>query len=267
MTLSERGKGPRESFSLKRETPVSIPGRAHPPSILARILIAAYAVPYRRRVGTAGVVFHVLNRGVRKLRLFDRPGDYRAFLKVLGEAQERIPMTCLAYCLMPNHFHLVLLPIADTELSAFMAWVTATHSKRWHARRGTAGTGHVYQGRYKAFPVFRDTHFLRLCRYVERNALRAGLVARAEDWPWSSLAQRAGRPSPVSLADWPVTRPPDWSDLVQIDVDYETQELRQAVIRSSPYGPEDWRDQIASHLQLASSLAPVGRPRVRRSAT
>jgi putative transposase len=221
-------------------------------------------VPYRRRVGTAGVVFHVLNRGVRRLQLFDRPGDYRAFLKVFREAQARIPMKCLAYCLMPNHFHLVLWPGTDTELSAFMAWLTATHSKRWHAWRRTAGTGHVYQGRYKAFPVSSDTHFLRLCRYVERNALRAGLVARAENWPWSSLAQRAGRRSLISLAEWPVARPPDWSDLVQLDAVEETHELRHAVSRSAPYGPEDWRVQIASQLQLTSSLAPVGRPRNRK---
>lgn len=225
------------------------------------------AVPYRRRVGTAGLVFHVLNRGVRKLRLFDRPADYRAFLKVFREAQERIPIRCLAYCLMSNHFHLVLWPRTDTELSAFMAWLTTTHSKRWHAWRQTAGTGHVYQGRFKAFPVSGECHFLGLCRYVERNALRAGLVARAEDWPWSSLAQRAGRRSPVSLADWPVTRPPDWTQLVQLDAVDETQELRQAVMRSSPYGPEDWRVQIASQLQRASSLAPVGRPKSRKRET
>lgn len=212
----------------------------------------------------AGVVFHVLNRGVRRLRLFDQPGDYRAFLKVFGEAQERIPMRCLAYCLMPNHFHLVLWPRTDTEMPAFMAWLTATHSKRWHARRQTAGTGHVYQGRYKAFPVSSDVHLLRLCRYVERNALRAGLVARAEDWPWCSLAQRAGRRSTISLADWPVPRPADWSDLVQLDVAEETQDLRQAVSRSSPYGLEEWRVQVASQLQLVSSLAPVGRPRSRK---
>ena len=212
----------------------------------------------------AGVVFHVLNRGVRRLRLFDRPGDYRAFLEVFREAQQRIPIRCLAYCLMPNHFHLVLWPRTDTELSAFMAWLTTTHSKRWHAWRRTAGTGHVYQGRYKAFPVSGEFHFLRLCRYVERNALRAGLVARAEDWPWSSVAQRAGRRSPVALDEWPVTRPPDWTDLVQLDAAEETQELRQAVSRSSPYGPEDWRVQIASQLQLATSLAPVGRPRNRK---
>lgn len=180
---------------------------------------------------------------------------------MVREAQERIPVRCLAYCLMPNHFHLVLWPGTDTELAAFMAWLTTTHSKRWHAHGGTAGTGHVYQGRYRAFPVSGELHFLRLCRYVERNALRAGLVSRAEDWPWSSLAQRAGLLSPVSLAEWPVTRPSDWIDLVQLDAAEDTRELRQSVSRSSPYGPEEWRVRIASQLQLESSLTPVGRPR------
>ena len=247
---------------MKKETRVSI----HP-CALARILIATYAMPYRRRVGAAGVVFHVLNRGVRRLQLFDRPGDYRAFLKAFREAQARVPIRCLAYCLMPNHFHLVLWPRTDTELSTFMAWLTATHSKRWHAYRRTDGTGHVYQGRYKAFPVSSDAHFLRLCRYVERNPLRAGLVARAEDWPWSSLAQRAVRRDPISLAEWPIPRPADWGDLVQLDVIEETLELRHAVSRSAPYGPEDWRGQIAGQLQLASSLTPVGRPRKRKRET
>jgi putative transposase len=209
----------------------------------------------------AGVVFHVLNRGVRRLQLFDRPGDYQAFLQVFREAQERNPIRCLAYCLMPNHFHLVLWPGTDAELSAFMAWLTGTHSKRWHAWRQTAGVGYVYQGRYKAFPVSSDNHFLALCRYVERNALRAGLVARAEDWPWSSLAQRTQSLSTIPLTDWPIPRPPDWIDLVQLDAVHETNDLRQAVSRSSPYGPEAWRVQIAEELQRTSSLASIGRPR------
>ena len=208
-------------------------------------------MPYRRRIGMAGAVFHVLNRGVRKLQLFDQPADYRAFLKVFREAQERIPIRCLAYCLMPNHFHLVLWPGTTTELSKFMAWLTTTHSKRWHAWRQTVGTGHVYQGPYKAFPVTGELHFLQVCRYVERNALRAKLVARAEDWPWSSLAQRAGNDSPVALAEWPVTRPPDWSGLVQFDAVEETEELRAAVRRTSPYEPQ----------------APVGRRQRRKKET
>ena len=217
-------------------------------------------MPYRRTAGTAGLVFHVMNRGVRKLRLFKRPGDYRAFLQVVGEAQERIPLRCLSYCLMPNHFHLVLWPSTDTQLSTFMAWLTTTHSKRWHAWRQTTGTGHVYQGRYKSVPVSEDMHFLRLCRYVERNAARASLVERAEAWPWSSLAQRVGRGSPISLTEWPVDRPPDWIDLVQFEADADVNEVRQAIRRGSPFGPADWQEKIAARLQLDSSLSPVGRP-------
>ena len=212
----------------------------------------------------SGVVFHVLNRGVRRLALFDRSEDYDAFLNVFAEAQNRIPMRCLAYCLMPNHFHLVLWPQTDAELPAFMAWLTTTHSKRWHAFRKTAGTGHVYQGRYKAFPVATDTHFLRVCRYVERNPVRAKLVARVEDWRWSSLAQRNGQPSPISLTDWPVERPRDWNGLVQFDTgDQDPQVLRLSIRRGSPFGPKQWSEQIADQLRLLPP-AEIGRPDLRK---
>ena len=207
----------------------------------------------------AGTVFHVLNRGVRKLQLFDRPGDYRAVLKVLREGQERIPIRCLAYCVMPNHFHLVLWPLTDTELSSFMAWVTTTHSKRWHAWRRTAGNGHVYQGRFKAIPVSSDSHFLSVCRYVERNAVRAKLVERPELWPWCSLRQRLRQRSTIRLDDWPVARPEDWMALVQIEAEHETGDLREAISRSAPYGPEKWREHMASQLDLGPSLRSVGR--------
>ncbi len=204
----------------------------------------------------AGVVFHVLNRGVRRLPLFEQPSDYQAFLRVLREGQARIPIRCLSYCLMPNHFHLVLWPSTDTELSAFMAWVTTTHSKRWHAHRGTTGIGHVYQGRFKALPVSSDSHFLSLCRYVERNAARAQLVTRPEFWPWSSLAQRLHGGSVVELHEWPVERPPDWTTLVQIEAARETEELRHAVISSTPYGPDAWRDRFLQ--DRASDDSPAG---------
>ncbi len=106
-------------------------------------------------MGTGGLVFHVLNRGVRRMRLFDRDGDYRDFLEIFSAAQRRTPMRCLAYCLMPNHFHLVLWPRHDGDLSQFMFWLTTAHSKRWHGCHGTSGTGHVYQGRFKSLPVGR----------------------------------------------------------------------------------------------------------------
>ena len=206
------------------------------------------------------MVFHVINRGVRRLALFDRPGDYDAFLKLVADAQGRVPMRCLSYCVMPNHFHLVLWPQADGDLSRFMFWLTTTHSMRWHAWRGTSGTGHVYQGRFKAFPVHCDAYFLRLCRYVERNALRAGLVSHAESWSWSSLAQRSGSKLPVHLSDWPVERPADWLAVIQADPRSETDEVRRSVRRSTPYGPAEWQERIAAQLGLEKSLRPRGRP-------
>ena len=206
------------------------------------------------------MAFHVLNRGVRRMRLFDRARDYADFLEIFGEAQERTPMRCLAYCLMPNHFHLVVWPRQDGDLSAFMFWFTTKHAKRWHLVHGTAGTGAVYQNRFKAFPISADDHFLRVCRYVERNALRAGLVTSVEDWPWSSVAQRLGRWSPVRLEEWPVPRPPDWLEMLDREDSRETAEIRRAVRRSAPYGPELWRENLAPKLGLEKSLRPIGRP-------
>jgi len=131
-----------------------------------------------RRVDVGGLVYHALNRASVRATLFDGPADYRQFEEVLGEAVVRTPMRLLAYCVMPNHWHLVLWPERDGQLSRFMTWLTLTHTQRWHARRRSAGSGHLYQGRYKSFLVEADDHLLAVCRYVERNPLRARLVRR-----------------------------------------------------------------------------------------
>jgi len=152
------------------------------------------------RAALGGIVYHVLNRANARARIFHDDADYAAFLRIAAEAVQRVRMRLLAYCVMPNHWHLVLHPRADGDLSRFMGWLTLTHTQRWHAQRHSIGAGHLYQGRFKSFPVQKEVYFLRLCRYVERNALRAGLVQRAEDWPWSSLAaRRLSAPGP----DWP----------------------------------------------------------------
>ena len=195
------------------------------------------------------------------MQLFDRPGDYRDFLTFFSAAQQRTPMRCLAYCLMPNHFHFVLWPRQDGDLSAFMFWLTTKHSKRWHVAHATSGTGAVYQGRFKSFPISANDHFLRVCRYVERNALRAGLVARAQDWPWSSLAQRLDHGAAVRLAEWPVPRPDGWNDLVNSENPQETHEIRLSVRRNAPYGSELWAELLAPRLGIRQSLRPLGRPR------
>ena len=110
-------------------------------------------------------------------------------------ALEKHPIRLLAFCLMPNHWHMVLWPEQDDQLTAFLRWLTHTHTQRWHAHHHTAGTGHLYQGRFKSFPIEQDDHLLTVLRYAERNPLRAGLVSRAERWRWSSLGH-AYRQSP-----------------------------------------------------------------------
>src|SRR5436189_3540964 len=128
------------------------------------------------RIAPGGFVYHVLNRSVARLPLFETDDDYRAFLRVLAEAQTRHPTRLLGYCLMPNHWHLVLWPRADGDLSRFMHWLTMTHTQRWRHHRRLVGLGPLYQGRFKSFPVQTDAHLLVLLRYVERNPLRANLV-------------------------------------------------------------------------------------------
>ncbi len=132
----------------------------------------------------------MLNRANARMTIFEKDRDYEAFERVLGEAVDKYGTRLLSYCLMPNHWHLVLWPKEDGELSRFTGWLTLTHTQRWHAHHGTSGSGHVYQGRFKSFPVQDDEHFYTVCRYVERNPLKAKLVASAEDWRWSSLHLR-----------------------------------------------------------------------------
>jgi putative transposase len=137
-------------------------------------------MPRIRRVCPANEVFHVLNRAVARMTIFERPADYDAFLRVLDETWAEIPLPILAFSAMPNHWHFVVRPASDGQVSEFFRRLTVTHTMRWHAHYSTGGTGHLYQGRFKSFPVQDDEHLLAVMRYVERNALRANLVERAE---------------------------------------------------------------------------------------
>src|SRR5688572_4794947 len=183
---------------------------------MAPVLIYASSphMPYRRRIGLDAHVFHVINRAARRVCLFEREWDYRVFLRSFGQAQQRTPLKLLSYCIMPNHFHLVVGPVDPRQLSTFMHWLTATHSKRWHARHSTTGTGSVYQGRFKAFPVQTNSYLVNACRYVERNPVRARLVTRAEEWPWSSLAHDLENSNLLELHPWPIPKPADWCSFV-----------------------------------------------------
>jgi len=148
-----------------------------------------------KRADEGGLIHYVLNRANARMTIFEKDGDYEAFELVLEEAVDRTQTTLLAYCVMPNHWQLIVWPHQDGEVSRFVGWLTLTHTQWWRAHRHTRGSGHVYQGRFKSFPVQGDEHFLTACRYVERNALRANLVERAEAWRWCSLAMVQPGPS------------------------------------------------------------------------
>ena len=216
-------------------------------------------MPRRPRHATAGLVFHVMNRAARRLPLFEGAEDYAAFLRVVREAQDRTPLRLLCYVLMPNHWHLVVWPSHDDDLPRFMGWLTGTHSRRWHLHRRCVGSGTIYQGRYKAIAVKDDHHFLVVCRYVERNPVKARLVASAADWPWSSASVLAG-PSRPRLDAWPVRRPEHWRDYVDRgESPGEFEPLRRAIRSSAPFGPDGWQEETANRLNWQSGLRPWGR--------
>lgn len=143
-------------------------------------------MPRRARSIQGGLVYHVLNRANGRLPLFRKEADYEAFERVVEEAYAREPLRVLAPCAMPNHWHWVVWPETDRQVSDFFRWLTVSHTQRWHAHYHTSGTGHLYQGRFKSFPVETDEHLYTVLRYVARKPVRAELVACAEAWRWSS---------------------------------------------------------------------------------
>jgi putative transposase len=160
---------------------------------------------------------------------------------------------------MPNHWHLVLRPRRDDELQKMMQWMTITHVRRHHAHYD--GGGHLYQGRYKHFPVEDDSYFLTLCRYVEANPLRAKLVERAQEWQWSSLYQRMHRHGEPPMVEWPLDRPGRWTALVNEPMPEEqVKQIREHVVRDRPLGSPGWMKKIAQKLGLEQTLRPWGRP-------
>ena len=145
-----------------------------------------------------------------------------------------------------------------------MQRLTNMHVQRWQQHKHLVGTGHVYQGRYKSFPVETDEYFYQVARYVERNALRAKMVEHAEDWRWSSLGCRVHgtRKEKAILGDWPLRRPRGWRRMVnQPQTEAELKALRRSVHRSQPYGSDDWVKRAAVTLGLESTLRPRGRPK------
>ena len=234
-----------------------------------------------------GQVYHVLNRGNGRQNVFHKDGDFQVFLDLIGEARKRYGIKLFAYCLMSNHFHLLLQTEKGDELSRCMQWLMTSHVRRYHRHYGTSG--HVWQGRFKSFIVQQDEHLLTVARYIESNPVRAKMVVSAADWPWTSYRQRAGsagtgseqsevpvpfvtnrksqegqapaEPVPDSDA-FPVEFTDDWPAFVsQSFSDKDQAGLRLSLFRQAPFGSENWQREICGRFGLESTIRPKGRPR------
>ncbi len=220
-------------------------------------------MPRPKRQCAGGIVYHVLNRANGRLRIFKKRGDFDAFERILAEGLQRMPMRLCGYCIMGNHWHMLLWPFHDGDVSEFMRWVTLTHTQRWHAAHGTAGIGHVYQGRFKSFPVQSGGHYLTVLRYIESNPLRAGLVENCRDWRYSSLAIRNGiEKQGLTIGRGPVKLPNRWNRHVNVlpgeNIDAA---LHKCIKRGCPYGDDRWIETTSQKLGLQMTLRPRGRPK------
>ena|SRR5437868_2932857 len=211
----------------------------------------------RHRIAPGGFVYHVMNRAAGRLVLFNSSSDYTAFERLLSRAQKRTDMRILAYCLMSNHWHLLLWPEIDGALSRFMHWLETIHTSHWKLEHNRVGRGAVYQSRFKSIPVQNGAHLMTVRRYVERNPVRANLVESADMWRWSSLSKERDRYSPT-LAIPPIALPHDWLTRVNApQTDAELKAIRQAICDNEPLGDSVWRAET----KAATGWRRRGRPK------
>lgn len=216
------------------------------------------------RVDVGDVPYHVLNRAVGKMTIFDTSKDYQTFIEILADAKEETGMRVLAFDVMPNHWHLALYPKDDGDMGVFMHRLTNAHTRRVHAETGTTGTGPLYQGRYKSFMIEDDAHLLTVIKYIERNPVRAKLVRRCEEWQWGSAWLRAHGSIIATkrlIDESPVDLPGDYLHWVNTpDKEYELEHLRTSVQRGAPFGGERWTERMLQKHDLLSTVRRDGRP-------
>ena len=226
-------------------------------------------MPRLPRPTVDGFVYHAINRGNNREVVFHDEEDHRAFLTSLARAKERYPFRLYGYCLMSDHFHLLLGPEPGQSISRILQSITVAHTARYHKQHGSSG--HVWQGRFRSPVIQEDEHLLVVLRYIEANPIRAGLIARLADYPWSSYqAHGLGQADPL-LSAMPVyealgrtaaERRSRWRRKVSSkSSEAELQQIRQSLTTGKPLGTPEWIAAHAKELQVNLNPRPRGRPR------
>lgn len=205
-------------------------------------------------------IYHIINRGNRRETVFHDKYDYERFLKLLEESKQRYEINIYAYCLMPNHFHIVVYTNDAQSLSKALHWISSSYVRYYNKKYKISG--HLWQGRYKSFIVQQDSYLLVLLKYVEANPKRANIVKRCEDFKYSSAYNRINKIDDNILDIVPIELPNNWSNYIndkenKTDIDY----IRNSIERQSPLGDELWQVNLAKKYGLESTLNPRGRPR------
>ena len=198
-------------------------------------------MPKRRRFIEPNSIQHIVNRGNDKKVIFPEPVDYGSFLVLLREARERYEVELYGYCLMPNHFHLVVRPADLDEIAAYMHFVQSSHACDLRACDRSRGHGHVFQRRYWNKPVEGDGYLLKVIKYVEANPVRARLVGRADQWEWSSMWDRVTGERDL-LHPCPLRLPDDWPLIVSMPLQQpDLDRIRRPTKRGRPMPEDDLR--------------------------
>lgn len=212
-------------------------------------------MPRRPRGELRGEIHHILNRGNNRQTIFHDEKDFAVFIALIGRLRRECPTRIYAFCLMSNHFHAIVQSRDIDTMSRLMHKLMRGYTVHHHRRHNTSGR--LWQDRYKAFPIERDEHFLVAVRYVLRNPVRAKLVQRPRDYPWSSLTH----PSLVD-SDWPVERPANFEQDVEDSLQPELiGTLRASINRQLPFGSPKWTAKTSEQIGIPrSATAPPAPP-------
>ncbi len=204
---------------------------------------------------------HVTQRGARKQRTFFSEHDYKMYLELLGNARERAGADIWAYCLMPNHVHLVVVPQRRETLAALFRLAHRTYTLAINAREGWQG--HLWQERFHSF-VMDEAHLLAAVRYTELNPVRAGLCKTPGDWPWSSYrAHVIGENNNVVNVEPMLDRVDNWPRYVRTerDDDARFEHLRERSRTGRPAGNEGFVARLETLVGRSLRQRQPGRPK------